>query len=112
MSEWHKPDVVYVIKDRKGNLAARTKIYPSKSGAKNGLNWFVDGLLDNKTKYDIWYMYNYWLKKQQKLNLSHFNNGQINQSGPVTQEEIDAFYQLQEDLYNEWQIEEVKQNYE
>lgn len=110
VSPYHHPKTVYVIRDRKGNFAARTKIYPSKSGAKNGLNWFVDALLQNHTRYDIWYMYN--SKRTEKLTLADFNNGQVNQSRPVSQAEIDQFYQFQEDLYKKWQIEEIAQNYE
>lgn len=120
MSNWFQPEVVYLIKDRKGNLAPRTKVYPSKSGAKNGLNNFIETIIDDKCQvasssgimWDIYYQYKYLGKKVDKLTPLNFNaNSQLNQHGVITQEDIDKFYDMLRAAYDEWQIEEIVQNY-
>jgi len=116
MSDWFKPEVVYLIKDRKGNFAPTTKVYPSKSGAKNGLNSFVETIIDNECRrgvmWDIYYQYKFLRKKKEKLTLLNFNaNSGLNQQGVVQQEDIDKFYDMLNAAYEEWQIEEIVQNH-
>jgi len=122
MSDWYQPKYVYLIKDRKGNIAPRTKVYPSKGGAKNGRNNFLDGIISNAcsviARYPnyagVWIVYQTQLhnKSQGKITLKDCDLLSQRWSKPVTQKDVDKYYEIIETMTNEWQIEEIQQDYE
>lgn len=121
MSNWYTPEKVYVIRDRKGNFAPRTKIYPSKSGASNGRNSFLDGFINYECELVAGYP-NYigvWIVYQTYKNMGHIDRVTLQHcdivarrfNKSVTQIDINKFYDIIESAKNEWQVEEIVQHY-
>ena len=119
MSDWSTPDKVYLIKDKNGNFAPRTKIYPSKSGAKNGKTSFIMGELssicqekvNSEELWDINHIHTCYLKGPDRRVTLKTLVQPCRKSSEATQEDIDEYYSMLADLDEKWTIEEIKQNY-
>ena len=125
----YRPLKVYVIRNKAGAFAPRTKIYPSKSGGTMGFNSFVEGMIhyylsnDNPVyrKYDVELdaMYNHWCwgggkknfdsyaKLHDALAASTYYHSPVKISRPA----YDEFIRIIDKIYDEWGVEEITQDY-
>lgn len=125
----YRPLKVYVIRNKAGALAPRTKIYPSKSGGTMGFNSFVEGMIhyylsnDNPVyrqyENEMDAMYHHWCwgggkknfdtynKLHDALSISTYYQTAVRVSRPA----YDEFMRIIDKIYDEWSVEEVTQDY-
>lgn len=129
----YRPLKVYVIRNKAGALAPRTKIYPSKSGGTMGFNSFVEGMIhyylsnDNpvyrKYQTEMDTMYHHWCWGGGKKNFDSYAKLHDALTNPpasincfirpinVPRPAYDEFMRIIDKIYDEWSVEEVAQDY-
>lgn len=125
----YRPFKVYVIRNKNGAFAPRTKIYPSKSGGTMGFNSFVEGMIhyylsnDNpvyrKYQDDLDVLYHHWCWGGGKKNFSCYDKVRDALAAPsrwrgsanVSRPAYDEFMRIIDKIYDEWSVEEVTQDY-
>ena len=116
---------VYLVRGKNGEYAQGTKICASRTGAKNSLNSYVNGIIDYTIRTDypgldnpmdsLSYLYRWYLSKKDSpleswnklqpfLQNTHLNLARI------TEQDYDKFIQIITDAYDYWYVEEVEQN--
>lgn len=124
----YRPLKVYVIRNKAGAFAPRTKVYPSKSGGTMGFNSFVEGMIhyylsnDNpvyrKYEDELDSLYHYWCWGGGRKKFHTYNQlcDSIRTAIPSINKNIsrpayDEFMRIIEKIYDEWGVEEITQDY-
>lgn len=128
--EFYRPKTVFVIQNKAGGLAPRTKIYPSRGGAGNGFNSFLEGELNFRIGKDageamdtLLHIWIWGAGKKVFRSWDTFGHFLDNQSASarahrhtvlrvaITEVVYDAFMEIVDAIYDEWNVEEIEQKY-
>lgn len=121
----YRPLKVYVIRNKDGAFAPRTKIYPSKSGGTMGFNKFVEAQMNyyysmsnpvyRAHKDEIDGMMSHWIWGGKKdFNTYDKVRANIQNRYPhicVTRQAYDEFMRVVEKIHDEWSVIEIDQSY-
>lgn len=126
---YYRPFKVYVIRNKAGAFAPRTKVYPSKAGGTMGFNSFVESMLsyylttDNlvyrQLEDELNYLYHYWTWGGGKKNFGRYedvrdelaNPGGLKTPVRISRPAYDEFMRIIDKIYDEWSVEEITQDY-
>ncbi len=125
----YRPLKVWVIRNKSGAFAPRSKIYPSKAGGTMGFNSFVEGMISYYLNSDnpVYRQYedelnvlaHHWTWGGGKKNFGCYDKVRDAISAPsrwrnpvnISRQAYDEFMRIVEKIHDEWSVEEVTQDY-
>jgi hypothetical protein len=124
---YYRPLKVYVIRNKAGAFAPRTKVYPSKSGGTMGFNSFVEGMIsyylsnDNpvyrQLENELDTLWHYWTWGGGKRKFTSYERVRddiadaIKSAVKISRPAYDEFVRILDKIYDEWSVEEITQDY-
>jgi hypothetical protein len=126
---YYRPLKVYVIRNKAGAFAPRTKVYPSKAGGTMGFNSFVEAMLsyylnDDNPVYrqldcEMDALFHYWSWGGGKKSFGNYQRVHDELANPtgyrnpmkISRPAYDEFMRIIDKIYDEWSVEEITQDY-